>query len=248
MPSNTTNLALYKKDPATDGADTFNITTMLNDNWDKIDALPGTATPVIDGAAAVGVSKKYAREDHVHPTDTTRLAATSYTAADVLAKLKTVDGAGSGLDAATVLGYVPWGDNTVKTYVHATLNAAQSIAHSTATKINWNVEATDTLAEFDTTTSRFTAKTAGVYTIDTALLYADFNDTSTGEVHIYINGVLKFAGSRSASGGGAHHLQYIVNVNLVVSDYVDIYTFQNTGVVRNTNTSAQYSRLIISRE
>ncbi|NOK15283.1 hypothetical protein, partial [Corallococcus exercitus] len=31
----------------------------------------------------------------------------TYTAADVLAKLKTVDGAGSGLDADTVRGYVP---------------------------------------------------------------------------------------------------------------------------------------------
>lgn len=38
MASNTPNLDLYKKDPLTDGQDTFNIETMLNDNWDKIDA------------------------------------------------------------------------------------------------------------------------------------------------------------------------------------------------------------------
>jgi len=37
MASNTPNLNLLKKDPATDGNDTFNIKTMLNDNWDKID-------------------------------------------------------------------------------------------------------------------------------------------------------------------------------------------------------------------
>lgn len=30
-----------------------------------------SADPVADGTAAVGTSKKYAREDHVHPTDTT---------------------------------------------------------------------------------------------------------------------------------------------------------------------------------
>jgi len=41
MPTNTPNLDLYKKNPATDGADTFNITTMLNDNWDKIDTATG---------------------------------------------------------------------------------------------------------------------------------------------------------------------------------------------------------------
>lgn len=37
MPSNTPNLGLYKKDPVTDGNDTFNVTSMLNENWDKID-------------------------------------------------------------------------------------------------------------------------------------------------------------------------------------------------------------------
>lgn len=35
---------------------------------------PATATPLVDGTAAVGSSAKYAREDHVHPTDTTRQA------------------------------------------------------------------------------------------------------------------------------------------------------------------------------
>ena len=35
---------------------------------------PATATPLADGTAAVGSSAKYAREDHVHPTDTSRAA------------------------------------------------------------------------------------------------------------------------------------------------------------------------------
>ena len=41
MASSTTNLNLYKKDPTTDGSDTFNITTMLNENWDRIDTAWG---------------------------------------------------------------------------------------------------------------------------------------------------------------------------------------------------------------
>ena len=41
MASNTPNLNLLKKDPIVDGNDTFNIQTMLNDNWDKIDAAVG---------------------------------------------------------------------------------------------------------------------------------------------------------------------------------------------------------------
>jgi hypothetical protein len=39
----------------------------------------GTGTPIIDGTAAVGTSLRYARQDHVHPTDTSRAALASPT-------------------------------------------------------------------------------------------------------------------------------------------------------------------------
>lgn len=39
---------------------------------------PGSAIPLMDGTAAVGISTGYSREDHRHPTDTTRQAANSY--------------------------------------------------------------------------------------------------------------------------------------------------------------------------
>ncbi|MBM6995055.1 exo-alpha-sialidase [Paenibacillus sp. DXFW5] len=42
MATNTPNLNLLKKDPVTDGNETFNVQTMLNDNWDKIDAAVGS--------------------------------------------------------------------------------------------------------------------------------------------------------------------------------------------------------------
>lgn len=41
MSSNTPNLGLLKKDPMVDGNETFNIETMLNENWDKIDEAVG---------------------------------------------------------------------------------------------------------------------------------------------------------------------------------------------------------------
>lgn len=40
---------------------------------------PATANPSMDGTAATGVSDRYAREDHVHPTDTTREAVANKT-------------------------------------------------------------------------------------------------------------------------------------------------------------------------
>lgn len=38
-----------------------------------------SATPIVDGSAAVGTSTRYARADHVHPTDTSRAAVASPT-------------------------------------------------------------------------------------------------------------------------------------------------------------------------
>jgi hypothetical protein len=39
----------------------------------------GSATPIVDGTATVGTSLRYARQDHVHPTDTSRAALASPT-------------------------------------------------------------------------------------------------------------------------------------------------------------------------
>ncbi len=47
MGSYTPNKKLYKADPIEDAKDTFNITTMLNDNWDKLDV----DTPSFDALA-----------------------------------------------------------------------------------------------------------------------------------------------------------------------------------------------------
>lgn len=49
MPSQTPNLLLYKKDLQTDGQDTFNIQTMLNDNWDKLDTAVGGKVDKVSG-------------------------------------------------------------------------------------------------------------------------------------------------------------------------------------------------------
>lgn len=37
---------------------------------------PADTVPIMDGAGAIGTSDKYARADHVHPTDTGRASAT----------------------------------------------------------------------------------------------------------------------------------------------------------------------------
>ena len=49
--------------------------TMVLSETSYYDAIPSDSAPAMDGTAAAGSSDSYARADHVHPTDTSRLAA-----------------------------------------------------------------------------------------------------------------------------------------------------------------------------
>jgi hypothetical protein len=57
----------------------------------------GSATPIVDGTAAVGTSLLYARQDHVHPTDTTRAAIAGATFTGKITTL-TASTSGAGLN------------------------------------------------------------------------------------------------------------------------------------------------------
>ena len=88
----------------------------VNDNTKYTAA---SATPAMDGTAAVGTSTKYAREDHVHPSDTSRVptsrkvnnkalsADISLTASDVGAIATSAKGAASGVAELDANGKVP---------------------------------------------------------------------------------------------------------------------------------------------
>lgn len=95
---------------------------------------PASATPLMDGTAVVGTSAKYAREDHVHPIDTSRVPTTrtvnghalssdiSLSASDVSAIPTTAKGAANGvcpLNANSVIDsqYLPsFVDDVVEAY------------------------------------------------------------------------------------------------------------------------------------
>lgn len=54
---------------------------------------PASADPLMDGTAAVGTSVKYAREDHVHPTDTSRASNTAFNTFKNNVVMSSIDGA-----------------------------------------------------------------------------------------------------------------------------------------------------------
>jgi hypothetical protein len=89
MPSNTPNLNLYKKNPATDGDDTFNIETMLNENFDKIDAHAGDNTRHITAAERNTWNAKETTGGAQAKADTARDAVITAAAQDATAKANT---------------------------------------------------------------------------------------------------------------------------------------------------------------
>jgi len=94
--SNTPRLNLYKKDPVADADDTFNIQTMLNDNWDRIDAnvVLVTEKGAPNGVATLGPDGKVpASQLNVSTTaDAITIADTGgyYTGADVETALQEI--------------------------------------------------------------------------------------------------------------------------------------------------------------
>lgn len=58
-----------------------------------------TTTPIMDGTAAVGTELAFARGDHIHPTDTTRAAASDVSALTIrVGDLETAVGSGGSVD------------------------------------------------------------------------------------------------------------------------------------------------------
>lgn len=77
-----------------------------------------TATPVMDGTAAVGSSTKYAKEDHVHPSDTTKADKVTVTT------VSDVGAVSQALDAGKIYDFTG-----ALTSLTITLNAATAPAY-----------------------------------------------------------------------------------------------------------------------
>lgn len=104
MASNTPNLNLLKKDPLTDGNETFNIQTMMNDNWDKLDT---AVKKVQDDVANIGPNLPNAsttQKGIVQLTSATN--STSETLAATAKAVKTVSDASLPKTGGTVTGLI----------------------------------------------------------------------------------------------------------------------------------------------
>jgi len=114
-------------------------------------------------------------------------------------------------------------------------SSSQSITTNTWTKINFNNEEFDSNNNF--ASSRFTPTVAGYYEINAEISYG--NTASTGEslCAIYKNGT-RFKdgfGSPFTNILGSYCGAYAIIYMNGTTDYVEAYTFQDTGGTRSVN-------------
>ena len=85
-------------------------------------AQPATANPLMDGTAAVGSSSKYAKEDHVHPSDTSKADAATTLAGYGITDAKIQNGTITlGSDTITPLTSIPASGVAAGTYKSVTV-------------------------------------------------------------------------------------------------------------------------------
>lgn len=110
MGSYTPNKGLYKADPIADAKDTFNITKMLNDNWDKLDA--DVAESTIDELAST-----YGYDISISESgNTTTTTLTVKSTSPVAASRKTVETVNDGSTTYAVTVTI---DGVSETMTHA---------------------------------------------------------------------------------------------------------------------------------
>lgn len=134
MASQTPNLNLHKKDPVTDGNDTFNIQTMMNDNWDKIDEAMGgidipDASLEIKGKVQLSSAVNSEAEDRAATPKAVKAANDAGTAAQTTAN------AANSVAAAA---------QTAANNARTAATAAQSTATSAQTAANGALSAANT--------------------------------------------------------------------------------------------------------
>ncbi|OMD04749.1 hypothetical protein BJP49_23050, partial [Paenibacillus odorifer] len=141
MSSNTPNLNLLKVNPVTDGNDTFNIDTMLNDNWDKIDTTVGNKVDKVSG-------KQLSTNDYT-TAEKTKLSgvatgANNYThpTGDGNQHVPATGTSNNGkvLKAGTTAGSLSWGNVNGSEVVE---DATHRFATDTE-KVTWNAKETTT--------------------------------------------------------------------------------------------------------
>jgi hypothetical protein len=137
----------------------------------------GTSSPVVNGTAAAGTSLRYSRQDHVHPTDTTRapLASPTFTGTVVLpsstsignvssAEIGYLDGAAANLQVQ--INNSIGGSAALAACVYANTATTSLTSANTWYAISFDTEILDSVSWWTSSAStRITPTVAGYYLV-----------------------------------------------------------------------------------
>lgn len=128
----------------------------------------------------------------------------------------------------------------------AHLGSDQTVATATVTVVDIDTELWDIQAEFNTSTHRFVAKTAGIYL---AIYGWRFTAGSDGDLYVgYIRKNGTEVGLCQGHGSSTYAIAQMVTVitQLSVNDYLEVVVYQNSGSNKTlTGGSAQYNRFSV---
>ncbi|AHC18905.1 hypothetical protein [Paenibacillus polymyxa] len=206
MASNTPNLSLYMKDPVAEGNDFFDVKTMMNDNWEKIDGFAGVMDGVKERLNTIS-RQDVTLQPSVQIMNATKVAPFQLTGltgrmlVNLLGRMGNCESVGL------------WSSNTT-----IALDTANKTSGTGSFKITLGSVPATASASFLTTPSK------------KYIAIADVKNGNTSKVAISINGIAGAAGNEVTSASAFAPSV----VRFAATDFFHILTITGTGASGNT--------------
>ena len=209
------------------------ILSKLSDDGNAITITGDTTTRTISGSGSIQ-GATLAQTPNADMTGMTGTLASSVQ--DDITRLGTVT---SGtLASGTSLN---WGGSKV----YKTSN--QTIRQATTTQVTFDTALHDTLSEYSTGTSKYTAKYAGIYIMNSTLMYIDMGDTKDLIVYILVNDSRIGSFDHKSSSANYESVACTTIHKLNANDIVHINTRHAHGSNRDLSGYERVSQFSIQR-
>ena len=209
------------------------ILSKLSDDGNAITITGDTTTRTISGSGSIQ-GATLAQTPNADMTGMTGTLASSVQ--DDITRLGTVTS--GALASGTSLN---WGGCKV----YKTSN--QTISHATTTQVTFDTALHDTLSEYSTGTSKYTAKYAGIYIMNSTLMYIDMGDTKDLIVYILVNDSRIGSFDHKSSSANYESVACTTIHKLNANDIVHINTRHAHGSNRDLSGYERVSQFSIQR-
>ena len=146
-----------------------------------------------------------------------------------------------GESGDTITGPAGTLDNTPAS--HVTMNATQSIAHATATQLNFDTEVFDTSSNYDTGNKRFLPTVAGKFFFHASMLFNKGSSVGGIQIKLRKNGsdaVRTLQGHFYGNDNQNYMVSGIISCN-GSSDYVECFAQQDSGGNCDINNDTNFT-------